>query len=168
MISNRGFLRTKSFVSFASFALTVRMECEELGSCSSVCDAFVWGAVGGVSDALETLFARAVFGVYEGGTSWGGARLEHEGGLSICTYIYGARHALGGRLLFVFMRARFCFLHTLLYVEVLHWTEAWGFYGYMKRGRLWLPSPFVKSLSLYIYLSLCSMLSCGGFKPDTP
>lgn len=66
------------------------MECEELGSCSSVCDAFVWGAVGGVSDALETLFARAVFGVYEGGTSWGGARLEHGGSFYMCVYIWCA------------------------------------------------------------------------------
>ena len=62
---------------FASFALTVRMECEELSSCSSMCNAFIWGAVGGVPDALETLFACAVFGGYEGGTSWGGARLKH-------------------------------------------------------------------------------------------
>lgn len=45
-----------------------------------MCDAFIWGAVGGVPDALETLFARTVFGGYEGGTAWGGTRLEHEGG----------------------------------------------------------------------------------------
>lgn len=68
------------------------MECEELCSCSSVCDAFVWGAVSGVSDALETLFARAVFGGYEGGASWGGAWLEHERWAFSCVRIYGVRY----------------------------------------------------------------------------
>lgn len=64
------------------------MKSQELGSCSSVCDAFIWGAVGGVPDALETLFARTVFGGYEGGTSWGGAWLEHEGGsFYVCVYM---------------------------------------------------------------------------------
>lgn len=101
-----------------------------------MCDAFIWSAVGGVSDALETLFARAVFGGYEGGAAWGGAWLEHEGGsFCVCVYIWRAPRACGANA-FAFMCACFCFLHTLLYVEVLHWTEAWGCHGYMKKGRL--------------------------------
>lgn len=107
-----------------------------------MCDAFVWGAIGGVSDALEAFFACTVFGGYEGGAAWGGTWLEHEGGLSICTYIYGARHALVVRTLFVFMRARFCFLHTLLYVEVLHWVESWGVLCVYEKGAALAAVPF--------------------------
>lgn len=56
-----------------------------------MCNAFVWGAVSGVPDALEAFFARAVFGGYEGGTSWGGAWLEHEGRVFLCVRIYIVR-----------------------------------------------------------------------------
>lgn len=133
-----------------------------------MCNAFIWGAVSGVPDALETLFARTVFGGYEGGTSWGGAWLEHEGGVFLCVCIYmvcatarvddcGSCFCVCG---FALGRAFICGGAAL--------GGGMGVYGYMKRGRLWLPSPFVKSFCLYIYLSLCSMLSCGGFKPDTP
>lgn len=82
-----------------------------------------------MSDALEAFFACAVFGGYEGGAAWGGAWLEHEGGLSICAYIYGVRYGAYMSVAYVVLCARACFLRTLLYMEVLHGVWAWGAKG---------------------------------------
>lgn len=60
---------------FASFALTVRMKCEELGSCFSVSCADVWFWVSGVSELLQALGACSGGGGDEGGAAWGGAWL---------------------------------------------------------------------------------------------
>lgn len=94
-----------------------------------MCDAFIWGAVGGVSDALEAFFTRAVFGGYEGGTSWGGAWLEHEGGsFYVCVYIWCALRCAWMIAALAFVCAVLLWV-ALLYVEVLHWVEAWGSMG---------------------------------------
>lgn len=60
---------------FASFALTIRMKCEELGSCFAMPCAGVWLDVCGVSELLEALGTCPGGGGDKGGTSRGGARL---------------------------------------------------------------------------------------------
>lgn len=79
---------------FASFALTIRMKCEELGSCFPVSCAGVWLCVGGVSELLEALGACPGGGGDKGGTSWGGAWLEHGGALFLYIGVCGWRCAL--------------------------------------------------------------------------
>lgn len=91
-----------------------------------MCNAFIWGAVSGVPDALETLFARTVFGGYEGGTSWGGAWLEHERwAFYVCVYMVCATVCARECGLCRLVCAALLWV-ALLYVEVLHWVESWG------------------------------------------
>lgn len=65
---------------FASFALTVRMKCEELSSCFAMTYTGVWLRIGGVPDALKALGTCSGGGGDEGGTTGGGAGLKHREG----------------------------------------------------------------------------------------
>ena len=115
----------------------------------------------------HSLHARSLVGMRAGHPGVGHGLSMRGGSFYMCVYIWCAPCACGAYA-FAFMRARFCFLHTLLYVEVLHWVEVWGVLWVYEKGAALTAVPFCEVFCLYIYLSLCSMLSCGGFKPDTP
>lgn len=122
-----------------------------------MCDAFVWGAVGGVSDALEAFFARTVFGGYEGGAAWGGAWLEHEGGVFLCVRIYGVRYGACVIAALAFVCAALLWV-ALLYVGALHGVWAWGAKGIRKGGGFGCRPLLLSLFCLYIYT--CRFVPC--------